>query len=269
MSWASRSASARGCAPFTPRARWSRAASPPSGKGAALSEAALFQSAPTPVTARFFDAAGLSAIPGGDPAANPHGKAVRFDLADGGETGIVTNSFKLLPVATSEGFLGLLQVVAAGGQDAAKPAPAERFMASHPTVQRAFASTSMRSSYARETYNGINAFILVDAASQRHPSGFRVVPVAGEKHLSAEDAARQPPDLLERELHLELARGPVRFRLLAQLARQPDRGRRALRRPDNRRARRGLRRLAQSPLGVTRRRPIVGAGRPMPMIVSG
>jgi catalase len=165
----------------------------PSGAGAALSKAALFQGAPTPVTARFSDATGLPAIADGDPNANPHGLGIRFHLADGGEMDVVTNSLTFFPVATGEEFLGLLQAVAASGPDAAKPTPLERFVAAHPTVPRAFASTSTPASYARETYNGVNAFVFVDAAGQRHPFRFRLVPVAGEEHLSAGDAARRAP----------------------------------------------------------------------------
>jgi catalase len=194
----------------------------PSGAGATLSTAALFQGAPTPVTARFSDATGVPDIPDGAPNANPHGLGIRFHLADGGEMDIVTNSLKFFPVATGEEFLALLQSAAASGPDAAKPTPLEDFVAAHPTVPRALASAQTPASYARETYNGINAFVLVDAAGQRHPFRFRLAPVAGEAHLSAEEAARLAPDFLADELQAELARGPVRFRLLAQLARPGD-----------------------------------------------
>ena len=194
----------------------------PSGDGATVSTAALFQGAPTPVTARFSDATGVPDIPDGDPNANPHGLGLRFHLADGGEMDIVANSLKFFPVATGEEFLALLQAVAATGPDAAKPTPLDDFVAAHRTVPRALASAQTPASYARETYNGINAFVLVDAAGQRHPFRFRLAPVAGEAHLSAEEAARQAPDFLADELRAALAQGPVRFRLLAQLARPGD-----------------------------------------------
>jgi catalase len=194
----------------------------PSGDGATLSRAALFQGAATPVIARFSDATGVPDIADGDPHANPHGLGIRFHLTDGGEMDLVTNSLKFFPVASGEEFLALLQAVAASGPDAAKPTPLDQFVAAHPTVPRALASASTPASYARETYSGINAFVLVDAAGQRHPFRFRLAPVAGEAHLSAEEAAKQAPDFLADELRAELARGPVRFRLLAQLARPGD-----------------------------------------------
>src|SRR5262245_28152747 len=194
----------------------------PSGAGATLSTAALFQGAPTPVTARFSDATGVPDIPDGAPNANPHGFGIRFHLADGGEMDIVANSLKFFPVATGEEFLALLQAVAASGPDAAKPTLLEDFVAAHPTVPRALATAQTPASYARETYNGINAFVFVDGAGQRHPFRFRLAPVAVEAHLSAEEAAKQAPDFLGDALRAELAQGPVRFRLLAQLARPGD-----------------------------------------------
>jgi catalase len=194
----------------------------PSAAGAKLSTAVLFQGAPTPVTARFSDATGLPAIPDGDPNANPHGLGLRFHLTDGGEMDVVTNSLKFFPVATGEEFLALLQAVAASGPDAKKPTPLDDFVAAHPSVPKALASTSTPASYARETYNGINAFVFVDDAGKRQPFRFRIVPVAGEAHLGAEDAAKRPPDFLADELRSALAKGPVRFRLLAQLAKEGD-----------------------------------------------
>ena len=194
----------------------------PSSTGAALSKAAMFQGAPTPVTARFSDATGLPAIPDGDPNANPHGLGIRFNLAGGGQMDIVANSLRSFPVATAAEFLALLQAVAASGPAAPKPTPLERFVAAHPSVARAPASLSTPASNSRETYNGINAFVFVDAAGQRRPFRFRLAPVAGEARLSAEEAAKQAPDFLGDKLRSELSQAPVRFRLLAQLARPGD-----------------------------------------------
>ena len=194
----------------------------PTGAGSALSTAALFQAAATSVTARFSDATGLPAIADGDPNANPHGLGLRFHLADGGEMDIVANSLKFFPVATAEAFLELLQAVAASGPGVATPTPLERFVADHPSVPLAFASAPTPASYARERYNGINAFDFVDAAGQHHSFRFRLAPVAGEAHLSAEEAAKRPPDFLADELRQTLSQSPVSFRLLAQLAKPGD-----------------------------------------------
>jgi catalase len=189
----------------------------PSGAGAGLTKAALFRGAPTPVTVRFSNATGLPDLADGAPNANPHGMAVRFHLPEG-EMDIVANSLDFFPVATGPEFRDLLQAAAASGPGASKPTKLEVFVADHPTVARAAASARTPASFARETYNGVNAFVFVDAAGQRRPFRFRLTPVAGEAHLSKEEAAKQPPDFLIDGLMAELAREPVSFRLLAQLA---------------------------------------------------
>ncbi len=193
-----------------------------SAEGGKLSSAVLFQGGPIPVTARFSNATGLPEIPDGDPNANPHGMAVRFHLTDGGEMDIVANSLPFFPVATGEEFRDLLQAASMSGPGAAKPTPIERFVAAHPAVPAAIGGLATPTSFARETYNGVNAFVFVDTAENRQPFRFEIVPVAGAEHLSAEDAAQQAPDFLMTELPARLATAPAQFRLLAQLAEAGD-----------------------------------------------
>lgn len=194
----------------------------PSAAGAQLSSAALFAGASVPVTVRFSDATGIPAIPDGDPNASPHGMAVRFQLPDGSQMDIVANSLAFFPVATADDFLALLQAVAASGPGAAKPTALDGFVASHPAVPAAVGSVATPSSFARETYNGVNAFVFVDAAGKRQPFRFQITPVDGAEHLAAADAARQKPDFLMDELPVRLGKGPAQFRLLAQLAEPAD-----------------------------------------------
>ena len=194
----------------------------PSAEGAKLSTAIVFKSGTIPVIARFSDATGLPTIADGSANANPHGFAVRFQLPDGGEMDVVTNSLAFFPVATGEEFRDLLQAVAMTGPDAAKPTPVERFMAAHPAAPQAFASVATPTSFAREIYNGVNAFVFVDAAEKRQPFRFQLVPVEGAEHLSAAEAAKRDPDFLTEELRARLAKQPVAFRLLAQLAEPGD-----------------------------------------------
>lgn len=194
----------------------------PSDAGGKLSSAVLFQGGPIPVTVRFSDATGLPTLPDGNPNANPHGMAVRFHLTDGGEMDVVANSLPFFPVATGEEFRDLLQAASMSGPDAAKPTPIERFLAAHPAAPAAIGGLATPTSFAREAYNGVNAFVFVDAAGKRQPFRFQLAPVAGAEHLSAEDAAKQAPDFLLTELPARLAKAPVQFRLLAQLAEAGD-----------------------------------------------
>jgi catalase len=190
----------------------------PSKEGPKLSKAILFSGGTVPVTVRFSDSTGLPAIPDGDPNSNPHGLAMKFHLAGGSEMDVVTNSLKFFPVATGEEFRDLLLAVAKTTKDTPKPTPVDQFMAAHPAAPKAFASTKTPISWGRETYNGVDAFIFVDAAGKKQPFRFAFVPFEGAKYLPDRDAAKQKPDFLTEELTARLAKKPVQFHVMAQLA---------------------------------------------------
>src|ERR1700682_4929814 len=85
-----------------------------------LSRATLFNGASIPVTARFSDGSGMPTVPDGSPAM-PRGIAIKYHLPGGGDTDMVTNSFKFFPVGTGEDFRDLLQAIVASPPDAPKP----------------------------------------------------------------------------------------------------------------------------------------------------
>ena len=194
----------------------------PSPAAAAISKASVFAGAPVPVTVRFSDSTGVPNMPDGSNYANPHGMSVKFHLTEGGEMDVVTNSLKFFPVSTGEDFRDLLTAVSESGPDSPKPTKAEQFMQAHPTVLPAFASATTPTSFARESYNGIDAFVFIDKSGKRQPFRLQFMPVAGADHLAAADAAKQPPDFLMDELPQRLAGGPVEFRMLAKLANPGD-----------------------------------------------
>ncbi|MFE1602080.1 catalase family peroxidase [Methylobacterium sp. ID0610] len=194
----------------------------PSKEAAALSKAAVFRGPAVPVTVRFSDATGLPAIPDGDANAKPHGMAIKFALAEGGEMDVVVNSLKFFPVATPEEFRDLLRAAAASGPNVPHPTPVEQFVATHPAVPKAGAAVGAPSSLAREVYNGVNAFVFVDAAGKRTPFRYRFVPVAGTDYLDAAVAARRDPNFLMTDIAARIAREPVSFRVLAQIAGEGD-----------------------------------------------
>ena len=180
----------------------------PSAAGAALSTAALFQGGEIPVTVRFSDATGVPTIPDGDPNANPHGMAVRFHLPDGGEMDIVANSLAFFPVATGEEFRDLLQAVAASGPDAAKPTALEQFLGQPPRCPAGAAEpghpVELRARDLQRRQQP-SCSSTPPASGSRSASGS--TPVDGAEHLTAEDAAKQPPDFLIDELAPRLAQG--------------------------------------------------------------
>jgi catalase len=191
-------------------------------EAASLSRAAHLQGGTVPVTVRFSNATGIPDLADGDPKANPHGMAVKFHLPDGSDTDIVINSLHFFPVATPAEFRDLLLAAKASPPGSPKPTQLDVFLASHPTVPRAAATTRTPRSFATEEYFGINAFQFVDKDGERRFIRYRMEPMAGVSHLDRDEAAKQPPDFLGTDLKERLAKGPVRFRLLAQVAAPED-----------------------------------------------
>ncbi len=194
----------------------------PAPEAAALSTASLFKGGAVPVTVRFSDATGVPDLPDGSPYANPHGMAVKFHLAGGGEMDVVTNSLKFFPVSTGEDFLSFFQAVLDSGPDSPKPTKFDQFIAGHPTVPAALATIATPSSLAHESYYGVDAFVFIDAAGKRQPFRVQFVPQAGVEHIPPADAAKQAPDYLMDELPARLAKGPVLFTMVAHLANPGD-----------------------------------------------
>jgi catalase len=190
----------------------------PSPEGRALSKAALFSGAQVPVTVRFSDSTGMPALPDGAAAANPHGMAIKFHLATGDEVDIVANSLPFFPVATGEDFRDLLQAIVDSPQGAAHPTKAEQFFGSHPAAGAAFGALKTPSSFAREVYNGVDTFVFVAADGAKTPFRFKITPDGGPDHLSADAAAKLPPDGLIDEIGPRVAAQPAGFTLQAQLA---------------------------------------------------
>lgn len=192
-----------------------------SGQAKEYSSAAVFSDARTPLVGRF-------ALAGGNPHAPDSGApvrslALRFDLANGEQWRTGMNTMPVFPVSTPEAFYEMLQ---AGRPDPAtgKPDPAAmpKFFAGHPE-SAAFLqwvkTAKPSASYATETYNGINAFYLVNAAGKRQAVRWSVVPL----DLNAADAAiAQDADVLDPDLARRLAAGPLRWQLRITLGNPED-----------------------------------------------
>ena len=194
----------------------------PTAEAATLSKAAIFAGPAVPVAVRFSDSTGIPTLPDGSGPASPHGMSIKFRVAGAAPVDVVTNSLAFFPVATGEEFAELLSDLAESGPDAAKPTKADLFIAAHPSVPKAFGSTTTPSSFAREVYNGVDAFIFVSADGKRQPFRFKIVPVAGAEHLDAAASKAMAPDFLVDELPQRLATGPVSFHVMAQLANPGD-----------------------------------------------
>jgi catalase len=193
-----------------------------SPQAAGLSRAVHFREGTVPVTVRFSNATGIPTLADGSPNANPHGMAVKFSLPDGSETDIVINSLQFFPVATAVDFRDLLLATAASGPDNPKPTKLDEFVAAHPAVAQAGATIKTPDSFATEHYFGINAFAFTNQAGETRFIRYIAEPVAGVSHLDPQEAAKRSPDFLSDDLKARLQKGPVQFRLLAQIAASGD-----------------------------------------------
>ncbi len=175
--------------------------------------------ASTPVTVRFSDATGLPQIPDSNPNASPHGMATRFHLAERVHTDIIAHSTDGFPTRTGEEFLEFLRAVAASDPSKPSPSPIEVFLGSHPKAL-AFVQTPKPapSSFAREAYFGVTAMRFTNKDGLTRFGRYRIIPEAGVDHLSDSDAAARSANFLFDELNERIAKGPIAFRVLVQLA---------------------------------------------------
>ena len=195
----------------------------PSSAAGSLTRAAHMLRPSTPVSVRFSNSTGVPVIPDNDPNATPRGCAVRFHLAEHSHTDIVSHSTDGFPVRTGDEFLEFLKAIAASDlskpSDPSNPSPVEKFLGSHPAAL-AFvqAPKPAPSSFARETYFGVTAYHFTNKEDETRFGRYRIVPAAGNEHLDAAATAAKTPNYLFDELQQRIARNPIEFRLVAQLA---------------------------------------------------
>jgi catalase len=196
----------------------------PSPAAAQLTRAPHAARPSTPVTVRFSLASADPAAADNAPqAASPQGMAVRFHLADHVHTDVVAHSHNGFPTRTGEEFLEFLRAAAASGPGAPTPPPIAAFLAVHPKAKAYVeAPKPVPTSYARQAYFAVTAFRFTNADGQSRFGRFRLRPDAGTEFLTPEQAAGKTADFLTAELSERLARGPVRFRVLVQLAEAGD-----------------------------------------------
>jgi catalase len=196
----------------------------PSPAAARLTRAPHASRPSTPVTVRFSGSAGNPCVADNDPmGAAPQGIAVRFHLAEHVHTDIIAHSHNGFPTRTGEEFLEFIRAVAASGPGSPSPPPIAAFLASHPAARDFVeAPKPIPTSYARQAYFAITAFKFASAAGQSRFGRFRLLPEAGTEWLGAQEAAKKTADFLAAEMSQRLAKGPVRFRLVVQLAEAGD-----------------------------------------------
>ena len=191
----------------------------PAPGATSLSKAPHVTRESTPVTVRFSNSTGIPTLPDNVPDANPRGLAIRFNLADHVHTDIVSHSTGGFPTRDGAEFLEFLKAAGASGPEVPSPKPIERFLGSHPAALR-FVQTPkpFPSSLARETYFGVTAFRFTYAQGESKYGRYRIVPEAGNDYLGDDAVARLSADYHYEELGHRLKQGPIRFKILVQVA---------------------------------------------------
>ena len=190
----------------------------PSASAPSLSKAPQFAKT-VPVIVRFSDPTGVPTLPDASPDASPHGIAIRFQLPDGAITDIVSISYNGFPVATPEDFLTLLNAIASIKPDTPHPNQVEQFLATHPAA-KTFVTTPKPPpvSFGTLAYFGVNAFKFTNAKGESQYARYRIEPVGGVESLTKEQVEKASPNYLMTELPQRIAKGPVKFRISAQIA---------------------------------------------------
>ena len=148
-------------------------------------------------------------------------------LAEHSHTDIVSHSADGFPTRTGDEFLEFLRALAASDlskpSDPAHPSPLEIFLGGHPAalvfVQLPKPAPS---SFARESYFGVTAMRFTNRDGVSRFGRYRIVPEAGVEHLDDAAVKAKDANYLFGELTERIATGPIRFRILVQVANEGD-----------------------------------------------
>src|SRR5277367_2920079 len=195
----------------------------PASGAASLTKAQHLTQPTTPVTVRFSNSTGVPVIPDNDPNANPRGLAVRFNLAEHVHTDIVSHSTDGFPTRTGQEFLEFLKALASSDLSNIPASPFGAFLGSHPAAL-AFVQAPKPApvSFATETFFAVTAFRFTNAEGKSRFGRYRIVPEAGSAHLDDAAAAAKGPNYLFDEIAERIGKGPVKFKILVQLAEDGD-----------------------------------------------
>jgi len=197
----------------------------PSTEAASLTRAPhMKRGSTTPVSVRLSDFAGVPTVPDNDPqGASPRGCAIRFHLAEHVHTDIVAHSVDSFPTRTAQEFLDFLNAILSTDPKGPHPNAIEHYLGAHPRAA-AFvqAPKPIPTSFARESFFAVSAFRFTNAEGAKRYGRYRILPVAGNEYLDQAGAAAKSPNFLFDELRGRIAKGPVKYRVVAQLAEDGD-----------------------------------------------
>lgn len=191
----------------------------PAAGASGLTCAPHIQQSSTSVTVRFSNFTGIPTIADNDPNANPKGIAIRFHLGADAGTDIVGHSVDGFPVRNGEEFVAFFRAIAASGPKAAKPTPIDKFLTSHPAaLEFVQAPKPFPSSFAKESFFGVNAFRFTNREGVVKFGRYRIRPEGGSDYLAADAVAAKSANYLFDEIRERLGRGSVTLNIFVQVA---------------------------------------------------
>jgi catalase len=191
----------------------------PSADVGALTKAPHVSRPSIRIAVRFSDFGGVPSVPDYDEHASPRGIAVRFYLAEHEHTDIIAHSVNAFPTRTAEEFVQFLRAIHASGPGAPKPTPIESFLSSHPAAL-AFVQTSkpIPTSFAKESFYSVTAYKFINGEGVSNFGRYRILPTERSAYLEPAEAAKRQPNFLFDEIKDRIAHGPVKMRILVQVA---------------------------------------------------
>lgn len=180
----------------------------------------------TPVVIRFSN--GSPKFSSDDRGKGIRGMSVKFLSSEGKAVhDLVAANFRAFPSRDPEGFIDLVEALTglAGKSKLQGLGKLGTLLLKHPesrAVLKQFASRNAPASFATTRYDGLHAFIMVDADGNRRAFRYRLLPQLGEVDLDPKHAATLDRSFLIPELDERLSFGPATFTLAFQLAEPGD-----------------------------------------------
>lgn len=194
----------------------------PAEEARSIVQAPIFAGGTLPVVARFSLFAGVPTLPDNDEGAAPAGFALKIKAPDGDDFDIEANQQNRFIVATFDEFAVLLRAIGATKPDTPHPNPVEQFLSTHPKAKSFLETRTYPASFAQAAYWGINSLKFTNAKGQSVFVRYQFAPRAGTQYLTPDERKAKGANYLHDEILQRIAKQPVVFDWLAQIAEKGD-----------------------------------------------
>jgi catalase len=154
------------------------------------------------------------------------GLAVRFELPSGSTSEWAALNITDFPARKPDDFRGLASAQRRGlPTGLPNPLRLAGFVATHPQCApglKSILTAPPAQSFATSSFNGLHAYYLVDSEGTRRAFRYRWVSLAEPAGISPEEDRVLPPQYLVSEIKLRVAREPVAWDLVLQMAEPGD-----------------------------------------------